>query len=96
MVLDFLKKLASDLGGRAIAIKPKDQALYRISAVMICGYLVALLNAATHLWSEMGITRDKALSAMLPMARERYRHSRDRPPDARGHGHVKGAPASFG
>ena len=68
-LLDFLKKLASDLGGKAIAIKPEDRAIYHISAVMSCGYLVALLNAATHLWSEMGITRDEALSSMLPMAR---------------------------
>ena len=68
-LVDFLKKLAFDLGGRAIAIKPKDRVLYHASAVMSCGYLVALLDAATQLWSEMGITRDEALSAMLPMAR---------------------------
>lgn len=64
----FLKDLASRLGGKAIAVSPGDRALYHASAVLACGYLVALLKAAADLWGAMGVPREVALPVILPIA----------------------------
>ena len=66
---DYLEEVASRLGGRAIAIRPEDRAIYHASAVMSCGYVVALLKAASDIWKEMGVPHEEALSSILPMAR---------------------------
>ena len=68
-LLGLLKDMASRLGGRALVVKPEDRALYHASAVMSCGYLVALLKASADLWKEMGFLSEDALSALLPIAR---------------------------
>ena len=65
----YLEEMATRLGGRAIAIRPEDRAIYHASAVMSCGYLVALLKAASDIWKEMGVPHEEALSSILPMAR---------------------------
>ena len=66
---DYLTRLAEDLGGRSITIADRDRPLYHASAVMACGYLVALLRAAAELWEEIGFTSDEAVQALYPLAR---------------------------
>ena len=68
-LLDLLKDMAVRLGGRAMVVKPEDRALYHASAVMSCGYLVALLKASADLWKEIGFPSEEALPAILPIVR---------------------------
>ena len=67
-LLGFLDGLAVRLGARALRVDPKNRALYHASAVMACGHLVSLLSAACDLWESMGVTREEALHAVLPLA----------------------------
>ena len=64
-----LESMASDLGGRTIEVSPEHRPLYHASAVMSCGALVALLRSAAALWQEMGVDRQTAFQALLPLAR---------------------------
>ena len=68
-LLELLEKLATDLGGRAIRLRPEDRAIYHASAGMSSQYLVALLKSAADMWKGMGIGEDEALSIILPLAR---------------------------
>ena len=69
VLAEFLAGLADDLGGRSITIADDDRPLYHASAVMACGYLVALMRAAVEFWEEIGFTTDEAVDALYPLAR---------------------------
>jgi len=66
---DFLGNLARELGGRPVSIRDEDRPLYHAAAVLSCGYLVALLQAAVALWQEMGVSQEEAISSLYPLAR---------------------------
>jgi predicted short-subunit dehydrogenase-like oxidoreductase (DUF2520 family) len=66
---NFLCHLARELGGRALSIRPQDRPLYHAAAVLSCGYLVALLQAAVALWEETGVSRQEAIEAIYPLSR---------------------------
>jgi predicted short-subunit dehydrogenase-like oxidoreductase (DUF2520 family) len=64
----FLRDLALDLGGRPVTIPDQYRPLYHASAVLACGDLAALIQAATDPWRAMGFTDQEALAALLPLA----------------------------
>ena len=66
---EFLPKLAASLGGRGIAIPDGMRPLYHASAVLSCGYLSTLLDAAVGLWTSMGFTEEDGIRAAAPLAR---------------------------
>ena len=66
---DYLSRMAHDLGGRSISIADGDRPLYHASAVMVCGYLVALIQAASEMWEEIGFSPEEALQALYPLSR---------------------------
>ena len=76
---DYLPALASQLGGRAVAIPDHLRPLYHASAVLACGYVATLLDAAIAIWSELGLdaelgsdadaARNTGINAALPLAR---------------------------
>lgn len=66
---DFLHNLAHELGGRPVSIRDEDRPLYHAAAVLSCGYLVALLQAAVALWQQMGVSQEEAIAALYPLAR---------------------------
>ena len=66
---EFLCNLSRDLGGHPVLISDLDRPLYHASAVLGCGYLAALLQAAVDLWSAMGFTTQEATDALYPLAR---------------------------
>lgn len=68
-VVEFLKELADDLGGRAVFIRDADRPLYHASAVLSCGYLAALLQAAVEVWQKLGFTDQEAINTLYPLAR---------------------------
>jgi predicted short-subunit dehydrogenase-like oxidoreductase (DUF2520 family) len=68
-LLSFLKRIAADLGGNHIVLRPDDKVLYHAAAVISCNYMVTLASIAATLWSEFGIDKDHAITALLPLMR---------------------------
>ena len=66
---EFLSDLAREVGGRPVFIRDEDRPLYHAAAVLSCGYLAALLQAAAALWQEMGVPQQEAIEAIYPLAR---------------------------
>lgn len=65
---DYLPSLAQRLDGHAIVIPDELRPLYHASAVLACGYVTTLLNAAVSLWTRMGFTEADAVRAAVPLA----------------------------
>ncbi len=65
----YLSRLALDLGGQPITIAVEDRPLYHASAVMVCGYLVALMQAAAEILEEIGFSPEDAIRAIYPLSR---------------------------
>ena len=66
---EYLPALAERLGGRAIALPDEMRPLYHASAVLACGYVTTLLDAAAQLWTQMGQPAAEGRQAVLPLAR---------------------------
>jgi len=64
-----LRSWSESLGGRTVNLQAADRVLYHAAAVLACNYLVTLAKLATDLWAEMGIEREAALEALLPLIR---------------------------
>ncbi len=73
----WLEEVAHHLGGYAIRVASRDRPLYHAAAVLACGYVNALLDAASHLWEAMGFTRDEATRALLPLASSTLKNAQD-------------------
>jgi len=65
----WLEEAARKLGGFPVYIKAEDKALYHASAILACGYVTTLVDAATGLWEQMGLSREEGLRALLPLVR---------------------------
>lgn len=65
---DYLPALAERLDGRAITIPDALRPLYHASAVLACGYVATLLDAAISLWAELGLDADAGQRAVIPLA----------------------------
>ena len=59
--------LVHALGGEPVMLEEKDKILYHIGAVMASNLLVALEHAAELLYQEIGMNREKALRALMPL-----------------------------
>ena len=66
---DYLPSLAERLDGRAIVIPDELRPLYHASAVLACGYVATLLDAAVSLWTRMGLTEADGVQAVAPLTR---------------------------
>ena len=64
---DYLPALAERLNGHAITIPDELRPLYHASAVLACGYVATLLDAAINLWTELGLDPDAAQQAIIPL-----------------------------
>jgi len=65
----YLETMARELGGQPITVSDAQRPLYHAAAVMGCGYLAALLQAAGELAQAAGLDPEQALAALLPLAR---------------------------
>jgi predicted short-subunit dehydrogenase-like oxidoreductase (DUF2520 family) len=68
-LLDWLKTLATDLGGSPVEIESRQRPAYHASAVMACGLLSGLVGLAAEMWEPLGIDRDEALKRLIPLIR---------------------------
>jgi predicted short-subunit dehydrogenase-like oxidoreductase (DUF2520 family) len=64
---DLLLQVVSDLGGRAVELRPQDRALYHASAVLVSNFNVTLMKLASDLWLRFGWERRDAVRALLPL-----------------------------
>lgn len=64
----YLERMALDLGGNAIFLRPEDKPLYHATVVMMGGLLSGMFGHVADLWSHFGIDRDEALKAITPIA----------------------------
>jgi len=66
--LEALRAMANAVGGTPRVISG-DRAIYHASAVFASNYLVALLDAASSLWAQLGLSREDGLESLLPLVR---------------------------
>jgi predicted short-subunit dehydrogenase-like oxidoreductase (DUF2520 family) len=55
------------LGGRPFSVETGLKPLYHASAVMACGHVVALIDAAVESLARCGLTRAEAKETLLPL-----------------------------
>lgn len=65
--VDAAKKIAAELGGQWLLIPAHQRAVYHAAACIVSNYLVALVDCANHLYRQMGIPDQNAISALLPL-----------------------------
>ena len=65
----FLEGLGVALGGRTVRIADEARSLYHAAAVLSCGYLVTLLEAAVEVWQAAGLTEAEGLEAVMAISR---------------------------
>jgi len=68
-LLETLKVMTEDLGGRWLELKPGDKALYHAAAVFAGNYLSTVVKVAVDLWQVLGFSAEEALDMLLPLAR---------------------------
>jgi predicted short-subunit dehydrogenase-like oxidoreductase (DUF2520 family) len=61
------RQIAQDLGGKPFPINSESKALYHASAVMACGHLVALIDAACEMLSKCGV--DESQDVLMPLVK---------------------------
>ena len=66
---DSLWDMASRIGGHPVAIADADRPLYHASAILVCGHVTALLQAAVEVWRAMGFTERQAMQSLYPLCR---------------------------
>lgn len=65
----YLEDMARQLGGQPVVISDDSRPLYHAAAVLSCGYLATLLQAAVELEQAAGFSRERALEALLTLSR---------------------------
>ena len=71
------RRLASDLGARAVTIREKDRMLYHLSAILACTFVAADIEMATMVLKSLGISEQRALATALPIAAETIRNIKE-------------------
>ncbi len=67
ILLDWLQSVAQALEANPFVIRDEHRAAYHASAVMACGLVASLMGLAAEVWSEMGVSRADALTALRPL-----------------------------
>ena len=61
------RRIVRDLDGKAFSVRTGKKALYHAAAVMSSGHLVALVDLATQMLNECGLTKSEARKVLLPL-----------------------------
>jgi predicted short-subunit dehydrogenase-like oxidoreductase (DUF2520 family) len=69
-IKSYLNIMASDLKANSINLKPEDKEIYHVSGVMMGNLLTEYVAIASQLWEHMGVSREYALKALLPMMKQ--------------------------
>lgn len=68
--LDVLQPAFEDIGARVCEIDPRFKTVYHAASVMVCNYLVALLESGLLSYEKSGLDRATALRVMEPLVRD--------------------------
>jgi predicted short-subunit dehydrogenase-like oxidoreductase (DUF2520 family) len=74
--------LVAALGGRALELGGVHVSAYHAAAAMASNYTVVLIDAAADLLAEVGISRDRAVEALVPLVEGTLANVRERGPEA--------------
>lgn len=66
-LLSVAKEIVESLGGEAVEIKDEDKAIYHAAACAVCNYFVTLVHYGEDLYQSLGVPREVALKAFLPL-----------------------------
>ena len=66
---EYLREMATAIGGNPVFIAAEDKALYHLTGVMLGGLLTTLGATAAQLWDRLGIGRAEGVRALVPMMR---------------------------
>ena len=61
------EEFVRQLGGKSFAVPTAYKTLYHAAAVMACGHLIALLDAAIEMLTTCGLPPDEARKVLLPL-----------------------------
>lgn len=64
---EWAESLVRKMEGEPVLLAEKDKILYHTGAVVACNLLVALEHAAELLYQDIGMRRDQALKALMPL-----------------------------
>ena len=64
---DYLERMALDIGGNPIFLRPEDKVLYHISGVLMGNLLSVLASVAASVWPKFDRSRDEGIHALTPM-----------------------------
>lgn len=68
--LDVLVPAFERIGGRVSEIDPRFKTIYHAASVVVCNYLVALLETGLRCYEKAGLERDTATAMIEPIVRE--------------------------
>ena len=68
--LAVLRPAFEEIGARLSAIEPEFKTIYHAASVIVCNYLIALLETGIRTYEKSGLQRDDALRMMEPLVRE--------------------------
>jgi predicted short-subunit dehydrogenase-like oxidoreductase (DUF2520 family) len=83
LAVDWAETLVRSLGGRSLRVRADGFALYHAAAVLAGNGTFALLEAATCLLGEAGVSREAALDALGPLCRSSLANALSSHADAR-------------
>ena len=69
-IKSYLTNMAGDLEANAINLKPEDKEIYHVSGVMMGNLLTEYVAISADLWEQIGVSRESALKALLPMMKQ--------------------------
>ena len=73
-IIERLKELVEDMEGTPLKISSDDKSLYHTGAVIACNYFVTLIELSLKLYEKIGISREEALKAFLPLLKGTVRN----------------------
>jgi predicted short-subunit dehydrogenase-like oxidoreductase (DUF2520 family) len=68
--LAVLRPAFQQIGARVSEIAPQHKTIYHAASVIVCNYLVALMEAGLRCYEQTGLERGTALAMMEPLVRE--------------------------
>ena len=64
---DYLERMARDIGGVPIFLRPQDKVLFHLSGVLMGNLLAVLASVAASVWPKFDHSRDEGIRALTPM-----------------------------
>lgn len=61
------EKMVKALGGKLLSIPTEMKPLYHAAACVVCNYFVGLIDLGLQMMSALGVSRDEALNALMPL-----------------------------